>query len=71
MSERITISVALIFIKHKSGYDFERKTFTRWLEGGSIAVNGKEVAIDARQVEGRWFISRTSIERLIEALTQT
>lgn len=70
MRERVTITNALLYIREKSGHDFERRTFTRWLEQGSVCVDGKEIVINAKLVEGLWWVSRDSIEELIASLNQ-
>jgi len=66
--ERVTISDALTYIQKRTGFAFERKTFTRYVEAGAVTINGESHTIIADQIELRWFILRTSLERIVEAL---
>lgn len=66
--EYVTISDAINYIAARTGFAFERKTLTRYIEAGAITINGKKLDIIADQIELRWFISRTSIEAIIKAL---
>ncbi|MEW6129580.1 MAG: hypothetical protein AB1757_21245 [Acidobacteriota bacterium] len=68
MNERVTITDALAYIKEKSGHDFERRTFTRWLEQGSVSIDGIDIKINAKLIEGKWKIGRDSLENLIKEL---
>ena len=67
-NERVKISDALAYIQKRTGFEFERKTFTSWVVSGEIEIDGAKYCLQAKQVEGLWYISRASIECVINAL---
>jgi hypothetical protein len=67
--ERVLIVDALEFIRARTGFEFERRTFTRWVESGEIEIDGRKLAIATNKVGGRYFIARASLDLFVLFLT--
>jgi hypothetical protein len=68
--EQITITDALLYIHAKTGYSFERRQFTRWVEAGVIEINGEPHSLGSTFVGGRWWLRRDAVEAVILELTK-
>jgi hypothetical protein len=67
-SERVTITDALAYIRERTGYDFSPRQFRLWLESGEVEHDGAAIQIEAHQVEGRWYVRRSSLDAFVTAL---
>jgi hypothetical protein len=68
-NERVLITDALLYIKQRTGFDFERRQFTRWVESGELLIDGIPQKIESIQMSSRWYITRASLDHLVAALT--
>lgn len=69
--EFTTITDALLFLRHKTGFAFERRTFARWCEQGFVTIDGQRYLLNSRQVGKLWYVSRASMESIITALPKS
>lgn len=65
--EFVLISDALVFIEARTGFVFERRQFTRYVEAGAVTINGAVIELLTCQVGMRWYVGRCSIEAIILA----
>ncbi|HSE98103.1 MAG TPA: hypothetical protein VLD57_07500 [Blastocatellia bacterium] len=68
--EHVLITDALIYIRERTGYDFERRQFTRWIEAGEVLIDGVSQELESTMVGGRWYIRRESLDLLVGALNR-
>jgi hypothetical protein len=66
--ERVTITDALIYLHERTGYDFDRRTFQRWLEDGCVQIDEQRLEISCQKVGGLWYISRESLDEFVTFL---
>jgi hypothetical protein len=66
--EQLKVTEAWEYFIHRTGVDIERRAFFSWIECGIIRINGQEFRLDSNQIGKTHFVSRHSIDQIIEAL---
>jgi hypothetical protein len=67
--EYVLIGDALVFIKARSGFVFERRQFLRYCEAGVVQIGGAWLELQSVQIGERWYITRRSIDAIVRMIT--
>lgn len=67
--EQLKVTEAWEYFRNKTGIEIERRAFFSWIEAGYVKVNGQEYELTSNQINNTHFIARSSIDRVIAALT--
>ncbi len=66
--EQLKVTEAWEYFKNKTGVEIERRAFFSWIEAGFVKINGLTYELASNQINHTHFISRASIDQIIEAL---
>ena len=68
--EWVRVKDALQYIEDKTAWQFERRTFQRWVRLASISINDEAFTIHSMKVGRLWHIERNSLDELIAFLSE-
>ncbi len=68
IEEQLKITEAWEYFRNKTGVPIERRTFFSWIEDGHVKINELTIDLRANQINTIYFIGRSKIDALIQAL---
>lgn len=68
IEEKLKVTEAWEYFVNKSKIPIERRAFFSWIEDGHVTINEEVIDLTANQINKTWYISRSKIDALIQAL---